>query len=215
MLIGGASAEIKTDLESLLQKNSVRHSIEESIIFPDLKTNDDLVWSLLLFSGYLTYTHFEVKENKKEWFLTIPNLEVKQMLNKLLIEIVATSIEGGQTGALSKALIEGNVAGFSSMLQSFVTNSMGAFDITNEEPEKSYHLFILGILVFLKDSYEVKSNKESGLGRYDIMLIPLKEQNPGIIIEFKKIWPESKETLEQAADKALDRIEQIALCSRA
>ncbi len=95
------------------------------------------------------------------------------------------------------------------MLQSFVTNSMGSFDITNEEPEKSYHLFILGMLVFLKDSYEVKSNKESGFGRYDIMLIPLKKQNPGIIIEFKKIWPGSKETLEQAANKALDQIEQM------
>ena len=84
---------------------------------------------------------------------------------------------------------------------------MGLFDITNEEPEKSYHLFILGMLVFLKDSYEVKSNKESGLGRYDIMLIPLKKQNTGIIIEFKKIWPESKETLELAANKALNQIE--------
>ena len=209
MLIGGASAEIKADLESLLQKNSVRHSLEESIIFPDLKTNDDLVWSLLLFSGYLTYTHFEVNADKKEWFLTIPNLEVKQMLNKLVIEMVSQSIEGGQTATLSEALISGNVAGFSSMLQSFVTNSMGAFDITNEEPEKSYHLFILGMLVFLKDSYEVKSNKESGFGRYDIMLIPHKKQNPGIIIEFKKIWPTSKETLEQAADKALDQIEQM------
>ena len=93
------------------------------------------------------------------------------------------------------------------MLQSFVTNSMGLFDITNEEPEKSYHLFILGMLVFLKDSYEVKSNKENGLGRYDSMLIPLKKQNTGIIIEFKKIWPESKETLELAANKALNQIE--------
>ena len=86
LLIGGASARIKSDLESLLQKKVVRHSLEESIIFPDLKTNDDLVWSFLLFSGYLTYTHFEVNADKKEWFLTIPNLEVKQMLSKLVIE---------------------------------------------------------------------------------------------------------------------------------
>ena len=172
MLIGGAPAEVKTNLEPLFQKNSVRHSLEESIIFSDLKTNDDLVWSLLVFYGYLTYTHFEVKDNKKEWFLTIPNLEVKEMLNKLVIEMVSQSIEGGQTATLSEALIAGNVAGFSSMLQSFVTNGMGSFDITSEEPEKSYHLFILGMLVYLKDSYEVKSNKESGFGRYDIMLIP-------------------------------------------
>ena len=129
------------------------------------------------------------------------------MLSKLLREMLDQSIQGGQTDTLSKALMEGDVDGLSALLQSFVTNSMGLFDITNEEPEKSYHLFILGMLVFLKDSYEVKSNKENGLGRYDIMLIPLKKQNTGIIIEFKKIWPESKETLELAANKALNQIE--------
>ena len=105
-----------------------------------------------------------------------------------------------------RALTQGNVESFSRLLQSFIENSMSAFDITNDEPERSYHLFMLGILVMLKDTYDIKSNRESGLGRYDIMIIPKSVRSPGIIIEFKKVRPDSKETLETAAKKALDQI---------
>ena len=83
---------------------------------------------------------------------------------------------------------------------------MSTFDITADEPEKSYHLFVLGILVMIQDTYDVLSNRESGLGRYDIMLIPKNKQKPGVIIEFKKVWSNSNETLEATADKALNQI---------
>ncbi len=83
---------------------------------------------------------------------------------------------------------------------------MSSYDLSSNEPEKSYHLFVLGLLVALRDIYEVKSNKESGLGRYDITLIPRANNKPGIVMEFKIV--RKSETLETAAQRALEQIIQ-------
>ena len=205
-IIGAASPTTKMDLEQLFRGEPVIKRIEGSIVFPDLSEKSDLFWSLLLYSGYITYTHFRVKDDKKEWFLVIPNKEVKQMLADLIKDIFHASILGEQAQLLLKALVQGDVSSFSRLLQSFIQKNMSAFDITNDEPEKSYHLFVLGILLMLEGDYEVKSNGESGLGRYDIMIIPKNIHVPGIIIEFKKVWSDSKETPETVAQKALDQI---------
>lgn len=84
---------------------------------------------------------------------------------------------------------------------------MSYFDVSGKEPEKVYHAFVLGMLVSLSESYEVKSNKESGFGRYDVMVMPKEVSKQGIIIEFKKIDELSKESIEEAAQKALKQIE--------
>lgn len=205
-LIGRASQSNKSELELVLQDQSVRHTVEESIVFPDLDKRYDLIWSLLLFTGYLTYTTYEIKDGKKECDLIIPNQEIKYLYKELINRIFEESVMGGQSKELLKALIEGNTQVFAQLLQSFVINSMSTFDLPSAEPERSYHLFILGLLVALSDEYVVKSNRESGLGRYDIMLIPKQLQKPGIIIEFKKVWSNKTETIEVASQKALDQI---------
>lgn len=92
------------------------------------------------------------------------------------------------------------------ILQEFILKNMSSFDIPDNEPERSYHMFVLGLLVVLSDTFEVKSNKESGYGRYDILLIPHDKKKHGIIIEFKKVSTASEETLAQGAQKALDQI---------
>ena len=85
---------------------------------------------------------------------------------------------------------------------------MSAFDLPANEPERSYHLFVLGLLVMLEESYLVKSNRESGYGRYDILVIPKDLQQYGIVIEFKKVA--SGESMSKAADRALDQIREKA-----
>jgi len=207
MLLGSASQAIKSDLELVLRNESVAQDIVESIVFPDLKSQNVLVWSLLLFTGYLTYTRSELHGDKRMWSLVIPNREIRQMLTNMIRAIFNQSVMGGSVNELLKAMLEGNVEIFSSLLQSFIINSMSTFDISTDEPEKSYHLFVLGLLVALSDSYEVRSNRESGLGRYDIMVIPHDSNQPAVVIEFKKVWPSSKETLETASQKALDQIQ--------
>lgn len=85
-------------------------------------------------------------------------------------------------------------------------NTISAYDLPSDEPEKSYHLFVLGLLAASHDTYEIKSNRESGLGRYDIMIIPKLPNKPAIIIEFKIVRP--GETLETAPQKALAQIHE-------
>jgi len=105
-----------------------------------------------------------------------------------------------------KALTTGDIHTFEILLQEFLVNSISMYDLPSNEPEKSYHLFVVGLLILLADQYHVKSNRESGLGRYDIMLIPQDLSTLGIVIEFKKV--SSQETLELAAERALNQIKQ-------
>ena len=195
---------MKSRLEKLLTGQSVDEEVDETITFPDLDSRSNLLWSLLLFTGYLTYSHYEIKKGQIVASLRIPNQEILYLYSTLISNIFRESVVGGQVENLLKTLTEGDTEMFAKLLQSFVYNSMSTFDISSNEPEKSYHLFVLGLLVSLSDLYEVKSNKESGVGRYDLMLIPRKNNKPGIVMEFKVL--RKGETLETAAQKALEQI---------
>lgn len=203
-LLGRATKSLKSDLELILQGKAVTKTIEESITFPNLDSSSELLWSLLLFTGYLTYTTYEVKKGKKVCELILPNEEIKQLYYELIKDMFVSAVVGERADELLQALTEGNTEFFTELLQSFILNSMSSYDLSSNEPEKSYHLFVLGLLVVLSPSYEVKSNRESGLGRYDIMLIPKNPAQTGIIIEFKKTL--AGESREEAAQKALDQI---------
>ena len=102
------------------------------------------------------------------------------------------------------ALVGGDIHEVQEMLQNFILNNASMYEFTDKETEKSYHLFVLGMLVSFSDEYDVKSNRESGFGRYDILMYPLEKSKPGIIIEFKKTT--TKENLEAAANNALKQI---------
>lgn len=103
-----------------------------------------------------------------------------------------------------KALLDGEIDVFEEIFADYVIKSMSFFD-TAEDPEKVYHAFVMGLLLWLSPDYEVKSNRESGYGRYDIMILPKDKSKLGFIIEFKKI--RKKETLESAISSALAQIE--------
>lgn len=205
-LIARAGALVKTDLETLLSNQTVQKTIQESIIFPDLDHQEGLVWSILLFTGYLTYTSFKMKEGKKVCSLTIPNMEIKYLYKELIQSLFTDLVVGGQVVEFLQALTEGNTEVFARYLQTFVINCMSVHDLSSEEPERSYHLFVLGLLVMLKDSYTVKSNHESGYGRYDISLIPKDNKKNGIVLELKRVWEEGKDGLDKGAQLALDQI---------
>ncbi len=205
-LIARADRATKTELEDLLHGDILVKEIEESITFSEIEQVPHVLWSLLLFTGYLTYIHYELIKGKKVCSLIIPNEEVSHLYASLIKAIFIEAIVGHQAEELLKALVQGNTVVFQELLQGFALNSMSMYDLPASEPEKSYHLFVLGLLVMLNDTYEVKSNRESGFGRYDIMLIPREPHKRGIIIEFKKV--SELENLESAAQKALDQIHQ-------
>ncbi len=205
-LIGRSSIEVKSQLEKLLTGQTVSETIYNSITFPEIETRSDILWRLLLFTGYLTYSEYTIKEGKVYATLKIPNEELSYLYAELIRTIFRESILGGQVANLLEALTIGDTEIFSKLLQSFVYTSMSSFDLSSNEPEKSYHLFVLGLLVALRDTYEVKSNKESGLGRYDITLIPRVNNKPGIVMEFKVV--RKGEEIEAVSEKALEQITQ-------
>src|SRR5262249_37086317 len=157
-------------------------------------------------SGYITFSKCQEENGNKICTLVVPNQEIKNLFRNLIQNIFEESLDISKIESLYDAISTGNGLKFAELLQEFVQNSMSAFDIPATEPEKSYHLFVLGLLVILSDCYEVKSNRESGDGRYDIMLIPRDKHKRGIVIEFKKVSQNTREALEGTAASALDQI---------
>ncbi|MBA3752515.1 AAA family ATPase [Candidatus Dependentiae bacterium] len=195
---------IKSDLELLVQGHSVIHEVDGGLSYPEIRTNPKALWSLLLFTGYVTATHVDIREGRTFCTLALPNKEIKLLYNQLITTIFEEVLSLEKIHTLKEALFTGNGILFSELVQDFISKSMSFFDMPSDEPERSYHLFILGLLVTFSDSYEVKSNRESGHGRYDIILIPRDSSLWAIILEFKKV--SSDETMQEAAQKALKQI---------
>ena len=160
---------------------------------------------MLLYSGYLTLDASPLDDVPCE--LKIPNIEVGRLYRNMVLEWFAETINEDNYRFLLTSLTTGDIETFSDLFQEFILSSASAFDIPFEESEKIYHVFVLSMLVGLKDTYEVKSNRESGFGRYDVMLIPKNKNALGIVMEFKKIRPNVKIDLEAAVTMALKQIE--------
>ena len=214
-LIRTGSAEIKKTMETLIAGGTVEKNIDEQIVFEQLKTNKDAVWSLLLASGYLRVETFrtEGRLNKKIYSLKLTNYEVEQMFG--------TMIERWFGGAdvpyneFINAMLNGDIESMNEYMNRVTRGVISYFDTgktpSDEEPERFYHGLVLGLMVEQVDNYILNSNRESGYGRYDIMLEPIDKTNekyPGIIIEFKVINPRKENTLEETVAAALKQIEE-------
>ena len=201
-LIAQGGEELKADIEILLQGGTIAQKIEEGTVFSQLHQENRAIWMLLLYSGYLTIDAKPAYDIPCP--LRIPNREIYSLYRSMILDWFERSINESQYLRLLNSLTKGDVATFSEILSEFVLSSVSVFDVPFEESEKIYHAFVLGLLVGLKDTYTVKSNREGGLGRYDVMLFPKNPQELGIVIEFKKVAP--SDDLEQAATAALQQI---------
>ncbi len=203
-LVWKGTDSFKQDMEKLLLGQSIIKKIKEGIIFSDLKSQEDAVWSLFLFSGYLTLANRADPNGPKE--LKIPNREVLELFKEIAENWLTEYLPGDNLTKLLGSLVTGEVSIFAELFQKLIINAMSSHDLPEDEAERVYHAFTLGLLVALEKTHEVKSNRESGFGRYDVCLIPKNSENLGVVIEFKKV--RGKETLEQAADLALQQIEE-------
>ena len=204
-LIAQAAGEFKADMEQLLKGEIIEQEIEEGVVFSELYQNPDAIWSLLLYCGYLTLD--KAPSYGTPCHLRIPNVEVAELYKSMILDWFNQSLHKHKYHMLLNSLISGDIDTFSQLFQEFMLSSVSVFDVPSQDSEKIYHGFILGILIGLSDRYEVKSNRESGLGRYDVMLIPKNPKDLGIIMEFKKIGRFEKTTLEAAVNAALKQIE--------
>ena len=214
-LIRTGSAEIKKTMETLMAGGIVEKNIDEQIVFEQLKTNKDAVWSLLLASGYLRVEAFrtEGRLNKKIYSLKLTNYEVEQMFGTM-IERCFGGADVPYNEFIS-AMISGDLESMNEYMNRVTRGVISYFDTgktpSDEEPERFYHGLVLGLMVDQVDNYILNSNRESGYGRYDIMLEPIDKTNekyPGIVIEFKVINPRKENTLEETVASALEQIEE-------
>ncbi|MCR4745503.1 MAG: ATP-binding protein [Lachnospiraceae bacterium] len=204
-LVKEGDGEIKKSFETLLNGGIIETTIDEQLVFGEMSKNKNAVWSLLLASGYLKIVSADLPDSR--YRLRLTNFEVKSCFN-LMVERWFENA-GENYSYFIKALLECNIDDMMDTLTEICESMISSFDGSGKSaPENFYHGLVIGLLVELRNSYEVKSNRESGLGRYDVMLRPKDKNNNAIIIEFKsKRRSEKDKSLEELADKALKQIE--------
>ena len=212
-LVREGTPELKMDMERLLRGETFRASLDEQVAFKRLGQGDGAVWSLLLASGYLKAVHYEFNtaSRKAEYELKLTNMEVQAMFEGL----VGDWFSGCRpvNGAFLQAMLSGDLEGMNEYMNDISCELFSSFDTGGDiagraQPERFYHGFVLGLMVELRDRYVISSNRESGFGRYDVMLEPKDEDLPAIIIEFKSVRTKRGETLKGAVKAALEQIEE-------
>ena len=215
-LIQKGSPYIKTMLETLIKGEKINVIIDEQIVFSELDYSEDAVWSLMLASGYLKVISSEelnlIRESENEYELAITNREILFMFRKMILRWFTPAKM--ETNEFIKALINGDVESMNAYMNKVTLKTISYFDSGNspsdEEPERFFHGLVLGLMVDQTENYIITSNRESGYGRYDIMLEPIDKSNenlPCIVIEFKVINPKKEKTLEETVEAALNQIE--------
>lgn len=194
---------VKGEFELLLQGKPIEKPILENLVFPELKANEEAIWSLLLYTGYLNVISSEIKGFQLMAQVSIPNREIMYVYDG----IVAGWFRKGTSLASYKEFIyslrSGNMDEFRYYL-SEILDIGSYFDFNKNTPERVFHSFMLGLTVGLKDEYIIQSNQESGLGRFDVVFIPKNKQLKGILLEFK-----TSDKIDLLLDKAKEALEQI------
>ena len=220
-LLREGSRGVKQDFEKLMYPESITIEIDEAIAYEQLAVKKNAVWSLLLAGGYLRVIKTEFQSDTGRWYytLSLTNKEVYGMFENMIRTWFSDSEESYSD--FIQALLSDDVDSMNDFMNRIAMSSFSFFDTGREcsdaEPERFYHGFVLGLMVELKDRYILSSNRESGLGRYDIMLKPReleKEHDKKgrwaddyIIMEFKVFQPKREKELSDTVKAALGQIE--------
>ena len=194
--------------EELLRGGSIEVPIDSNIVLRDIEKSPDAFWNFLLFSGYLKVVDLKLEMGEYTAKLAIPNLEVKIVYRSLFNSwLYHADPSTDYTKGLVKALLGGDVPTLQKTLQRILVTAMSYYDSAGRQPEKLYHGFILGMLVHLEKQYDVRSNRESGFGRADMLMRPKTAGRPGVVIEFKVLDEDETvaEVLKDAAKQVRDR----------
>ena len=207
-LLRESNSDIKQSFECLLAGETLHMEIDEQIVYDQLNIKKNATWSLLLASGYLKVTEavFSEEEGRTYYDLTLTNREVRIMFENMIRGWFA---ENNSYNAFIKALLLDDVKAMNLYMNRVALETFSYFDTGKapslEEPERFYHGFVLGLMVELAGRYILISNRESGFGRYDVMLEPKRAEDNAYIIEFKVQDTDEKEL----ADTVLDALRQI------
>lgn len=215
-LIREGSRDVKESFEILMKGGHLRVPIDEQIVYNQLDGNEYAIWSLLVASGYLKVLDYEkyVEDEftgEPKYELALTNHEVEIMFQNMIRGWFADDVSN--YNAFIKALLLGDRKAMNRYMNKVALATFSYFDVGNRpaayaEPERFYHGFVLGLMVELADRYVIMSNRESGFGRYDVMLEPLNEKDDAIILEFKVHDPDDEKSLQDTVQAALAQIEE-------
>lgn len=207
--------QVKESFEKLLRQESIYTEIDEQIIYGQLDIDEDAIWSLMLASGYLKVDNSYIKETGSGWDqvyeLSVTNFEVLIMLKKMVRSWFSPS--ASNYNEFIEALLQDDIKAMNVYMNRVAASVFSFFDTGKKpsgttEPERFYHGFVLGLIVDLEERYHITSNRESGFGRYDVLIEPKNKKDPAIIIEFKIQDPDDEKDLSQTVSAALDQIEK-------
>ena len=207
-MLDHAGESVYDDLKRFTDGESIEKYISDGTTINSLLSNDDETWQLLLYSGYLTKDEKQkeidvTSEYTDVYNLRIPNKEIRKYFgNMFLNRFFGTEVK---TNTLIKALENGDIKKFEKTLGEIMINMLSHFDL-DKEMEKIYQVFMIGLVGFLMGKYEIISNDESGYGRYDLAMIPIKSNEKAYLMEFK--ISETKKGMEEKAQKVLKQIDE-------
>lgn len=211
-LIRQGNKEIKQEFENLLKGGTLQAEIDEQIVYGELNRRKNSIWSLLLASGYLKFLEVKFTEEKGSWIyrLALTNKEVGIMFGNMIRGWFSDS--DGSYNEFIKALLKNDLKAMNAYMNQVALATFSYFDAgkrpSRAEPERFYHGFVLGLLVELSDRYVLTSNRESGFGRYDVMLEPKNARDDAMILEFKVQDEEEEHELSDTVQAALKQIEE-------
>lgn len=214
LLVQSGTPDVKQGMEELLRGKSLSVQIDEQIVFDQLGSSANAVWSLLLATGYLKVLAVEnIGEYRDEYYtLTLTNLEVTRMFRDMVGGWFQSNLKIPYNEFV-RALLANDAESMNEFMNDIALQSFSNFDTakgasSKDAPERFYHGFVLGLMVGLEGRYHITSNRESGFGRYDIMLTPVnREKEDAYIIEFKVHRPKRETDLKETAANALRQIE--------
>ncbi len=212
-LIREGSADIKISMENLLKGEHLFKEIDEQIIFDQLDADENAIWSLFLASGYLKAESYELNEDTGAdlYELALTNKEVQIMFRKMIKKWFSGS--GAVYNGFIRALLQDDVKSMNAYMNRVALATFSYFDSgknpsMESQPERFYHGFVLGLSVELADRYIITSNRESGFGRYDVVMEPKNGADNAVVMEFKVRDSSEEKSLEDTADAALNQIER-------
>jgi hypothetical protein len=195
------STDLGEDFATLLGGGSVEKEIEENVVLRDMKP--DNLWSFLLFCGYLTTETVRVERGRTYAALRIPNLEVGLIWEGSFSGWLRDCV--GDPSPLQKAILSGNAETTQRLLAELLLKHVSSHDVKATQDEAFYHAFVLGMLVSLERTHRVRSNRESGMGRADLLILPRQPGQAGAVLEFKR--RSGRRSLKSLAAEALQQIQ--------
>ena len=201
------SSTVKEKIERLLKGETIEVVADQETVIVGIENNEENIWGLLVGTGYLKIEE-EINISESRYKVKIPNYEIKALFQNIIRDWFRDKVIGNDLNTILKDLITLNLKEFEKKFKILVEQMFSFMDVGRNTAENFYHAFVLGMLVGLKDSYYVNSNRESGIGRYDIMLEPKDKNANSFIMEFKVLEKDEEKTLEDTIENAKRQIEE-------